>query len=101
MVEEDVISHLIDVERLASDLLLDAQTEADTRKASALERSETEYLLKYKNLVSRLELNYSNVIKKLDSDRDEEYKSYKLHLSSLTKDQSAFNAYLDSLFFGQ
>lgn len=43
MIEQDVIGHLIDVERLASDLLLEAQTEADKRKAVAKEAAEQNY----------------------------------------------------------
>jgi len=40
VVEQDVIGHLMDVERLAYDLLLDAQTEADKRKIAAKEQAE-------------------------------------------------------------
>ena len=53
--EQDVIGHLIDVERLAYDLLLDAQKEADRRKAGAKEQAERVFRSEYEKIISQLE----------------------------------------------
>lgn len=101
MVEQDVIGHLIDVERLASDLLLDAQAEADRRKAEAKEKAEREFLSRYEELVGELSASYDAGRASCDAAKEREFSQYAERLSSVTKDQSALNRYLDSVFFGQ
>ena len=100
MIEQDVIGHLIDVERQAYDLLLDAQTEADRRKATAKEQAEKAYRAAYEQLVGELELALSEGKKQCDASRDREYDDFRNHLRSIRQDRTSFNSYLDSLYSG-
>lgn len=101
MVEQDVIGHLIDVERLASDMMLDAQAEADRRKAEAKEKAERLYLAEYEKVVASLEASWAESVKRCDAARDEEYANFARYLDSLKIDKNAFAAYLDKLCFGR
>lgn len=58
MAEHDVIKHLIHVERMAYDMLLDAQTEADKRKLHAKDTAEKEYLVAYENKIQKFEQDF-------------------------------------------
>lgn len=100
MVEQDVIGHLIDVERLASDLLLDAQTEVDRRKAVAKESAERAYLSAYEKIIAELEEYSAKGEKECDDSRERDYAAFNDHLALIHKDQAAFKACLDSVFFG-
>lgn len=100
MVEQDVIAHLIDVERLAYDLLLDAQKEADTRKAAAKEYAENEYRTAYDQIITALETAFEHAKKTCDTSRNAEYDSFSMYLDQKTINTLEFNQYLDSLFFG-
>lgn len=101
MIEQDVIGHLIDVERLAYDLLLDAQTEADKRKSAARERAEQEYHEAYNRLVSDLDAEEVRERKQCDESREREYEAFNAHLNSINQDRIAFNDYLDSVYPGK
>lgn len=100
MVEQDVIGHLMDVERLASDLLLDAQAEADKRKAAAREKADQEYRSAYEKIIAELEKNFSDGCSARDESRDREFVSFNSRLASIKKDRTAFNTYLDSIYSG-
>jgi hypothetical protein len=101
MVEQDVIGHLIDVERLASDLMMDAQAEADRRKAEAKEKAERLYLSEYEKTVGTLEASFAESKKKCDVARDDEYAKFARYLDSLKLDKDAFAEYLDKQCFGR
>ncbi len=101
MIEQDVIGHLIDVERLAYDLLLEAQTEADKRTAVAKEAAEQQYRSSCEQIMTVLEDSFQKEQKKCDESRAMEYTRYDALLESTAKDRTSFDAYLDSVFFGQ
>lgn len=101
MVEQDVIGHLMDVERLASDMMMSAQIEADRRKAEAKEKAERLYLAEYEKIITVLETTQSEAFKSCDDKREREYKEFAQYLGSLHCDKVAFASYLDSLCFGQ
>lgn len=101
MVEQDVIGHLIDVERLASDLMMDAQTEADRRKAEAKEKAERLYLSEYEKTIGSLEASFAASKKQCDGARDEEYARFATYLDSLKLDKNSFAEYLDKQCFGR
>lgn len=101
MIAQDVISHLIDVERLAYDLLLDAQTEADRRKAVAKEKADQEYRSAYEKIITQMEIQLEEGKKTCDLARDAEFSEFDTYLSAISKSQSSFAAYLDSLYVGQ
>jgi vacuolar-type H+-ATPase subunit H len=100
MIEQDVIGHLIDVERLASDMLLDAQAEADRRKAAAKERAEAEYLKAYESLVASLESSFKAATREKDESRDRAYAAFDAEIASVPRDPAAFASYLDGVLFG-
>lgn len=101
MIEQDVIAHLIDVERLAYDLLLDAQTEADKRKSLAKEKADQEYRAAYEKIISQMESHLLEGKLSCDKARDAEFAEFESHLSAISKSQSSFASYLDSLYSGQ
>lgn len=100
MIEQDVIGHLLDVEKLAYDILLDTQTVVDGKKAEAKEAAELAYRASYETIIKRLEDEDSEGKKRCDDSRNKEYETFYTYLSSLKKDQTAFSQYLDSLLFG-
>ncbi len=101
MIEQDVIGHLIDVERLAYDLLLDAQTEADKRKSAAREQAEQRYHAAYEKIISDLDAEDARERKECDGAREREYEAFTAHLNSINQDRTAFNDYLDSVYPGK
>lgn len=100
MVAQDVIGHLIDVERLAYDLLLDAQTEADRRKTVAKEEADRDYRSAYEKIIARLETKLAKNKQVCDERLAAEYVSFDEEISSITKDITSFSTYLDSIFSG-
>lgn len=100
MIEQDVIGHLLDVEKLAYDILLEAQSVADEKKAKAKEAAELAYRASYETIIKRLEDEDSEGKKRCDDSKNKEYEAFYAYLSSLKKDQIAFSHYLDSLLFG-
>jgi hypothetical protein len=100
VVEQDVIGHLIGVERAASDLLLDAQREADKRKGEAKARAESNFLAGYENIVSGLEDEYEANRKSCDSARVQEYARYNALLDSIPLNRKALSRFLDSVALG-
>lgn len=101
MIEQDVIGHLIDVERLAYDLLLDAQTEADKRKAAAREQAEQQYRASYEKIILDLDAEDARERKLCDESREREYEAFDARLNSISQDRTAFNDYLDSVYPGK
>lgn len=100
MVEQDVIGHLMDVERLAYDLLSGAQAEADKRKGEAKEKAERLFLAEYEKIISSFESVYAVGAQDCSKSRELEYDRYDSYLKSIPQDQKALNAYLDGLCFG-
>lgn len=101
MVEQDVIGHLIDVERLASEMTMNAQAEADRRKSEAKEKAERLFLAEYETTIGTLESSLAQAIKACDAARDGEYAKFNAYLASLRLDTDAFASYLDTLCFGR
>lgn len=100
MIEQDVIGHLLDVEKLAYDILLEAQSVADVKKAKAKDAAELAYRASYEIIIKKLEDEENEGKKRCDDARNKEYEAFHTYLSSLKKDQPAFSQYLDSLLFG-
>ena len=98
MIDQDIIGHLIDVERQAYDLLLDAESEADKRKAKAKEEAEQSYRSLYARLIEQLEASFLAGQQLCDNSKKDEFTAFDTRLASTTKDPSSFNKYLDSLF---
>ncbi len=98
--DQDVIGHLIDVERLAYDLLMDAQTESDRRKAAAKEEAERDFRVAYERIIADLESAKERGRASCDKARERDYAEFDAHLASVPQNRTAFNDYLDSLYAG-
>jgi len=99
--EQDVIGHLIDVERLAYDLLLEAQTEADKRQAAAREAAEQEYRSACQKISVETEAAYDGAKREIDESRKREFAGFSSFLENTLIDRTSFDAYLDSVYSGQ
>lgn len=98
VIEQDVITHLIDVERQASDLLLEAQTEADSRVMAAKEQAEKDYRVAYEKIINDLDASLAAEQKKIEQARNDQNTEYNSRLEAVKKDYSMFSALLDSVF---
>lgn len=98
--DQDVIGHLIDVERAAFDMMMDAQTEADNRKTAVKDEAEQRYLKAYSSIVQEKEAALAVEKTRCDSAREQEYAEIADRLGAINQDRNAFNAYLNSLFNG-
>ena len=98
--EHDVIGHLIDVERSAFDMMMNAQNEADARKKAAKEEADQQFRTAYDAIITELEAELEEQKKNTDIDRNNEYEKLETHLASIEQDGKAFTGYLDSLFPG-
>lgn len=99
--DQDILGHLMDVEHSAAELELEAQAEADKRRNEAKQKAEGEYKSRYDTLISDLDAWYNTEKEKCDASCNEEFQAYAASLASLPKDVSAFNSFVDSVFFGK
>lgn len=100
MVEKDVLGHLIDIERLAFDMTLNAQTEADRRKTEAKEEAEQVFRTHYEQTIASLEISYKEQKAILDANHHSIISNFDTQLDQIKPDTISFNLYLNSLFFG-
>lgn len=100
LMEQDVIGHLIDVERSAFDLMMEAQNEADSRKKAAKEQADQQFRTAYEAIVAELEQTLEEQKKLCDTARKSEYDELETQLDAIAQDTNAFTGYLDSLFPG-
>jgi len=98
MVEQDVIGHLIDVERLAHDLLLEAETEADRRKKAARENAEKAYRAAAESIMQSMDASFAEACLACDERQKREFDVFNERLESIKKDRTAFNACLETIF---
>jgi len=100
MAEQDIIAHLIDVEREASELLGDAQKENEKRKNAAREKAERAYRESYSESLRGLEATLREGKAACDARRDAEYAAYTERLSAIPRDLASFNKTFDSFVAG-
>ncbi len=98
---QDVIGHLMSVEREATSLLADAQNEADRRKAAATDESSKKYKEAWESLVGELESGLEAEKRKIDERREREMAEYQKRIEALPRDEASFGVYLDSVFSGR
>lgn len=95
---QDVIGHLMDVEREAASLLADAQKEADRRKTLQSEASSRSFKESYEEFIAGQELQLAATKAEIDRARDEELAGFQKRIESLPLDTASFEKYLASLF---
>ena len=98
MVERDVIGHLIDVERQAADLALEANAEADRRKKAAREKADAELRLASASIAEELDRAFEASRAACDEALRREFESFTERLSAMPHDKAAFAACLDAYF---
>jgi len=98
---QDVIGHLMNVEREASSLLVDAQTEADRRKAVVAEESSKKFKEAHERLVTALESELETAKHGVDDVRKAELDAFQSRIEAIPRDQASFARYLDSVFAGR
>lgn len=101
MEETDVISHLIEVERQAATLLMDAQAEADNRIAAAKTKADEKYKTGYEKAVAGVETEYKAAVDEIAVKHDEVFSAFVDEVKAVPKDEQAFNSLLDNLLFGK
>ena len=97
--EVNVIDHLLDVERNASQLVMDAQAEAAKRITSARVEADSEYKKQYSLLSQKLEDEYQARVAELGAEHDKALDEYKNNVQSAEKDEKSFNSFLESVLF--
>lgn len=95
--ESDVIGHLVEVEHNASDLLDNAQKEAQHRIDKAKVSADAQYNAAYKDIIAKFEESYSVKTEAQKKVHSEEIKKYKKQIESLQKDEEGFSLLLDKL----
>jgi len=101
MDNENIISHLLNIEAQAAALINDAQTEAARRTAEGEQKNRAALDLQYKKEASGAEAEYLSCAEKIRERCSRELLTYQKKLESLTVDTKCFNGLLDSLFFGE
>ncbi|MCR4821790.1 MAG: hypothetical protein K5873_02825 [Treponema sp.] len=97
--EVNTISHLLEVEQRATELTSQAQLDADKKIAAAKAQADSAFKAEYDKIISDCENNYAEKTSALKAQKEENISSYKNKISSAPLDKSAFNSFLDSIFF--
>ncbi len=97
--EQDVFSHLLDIENSASTLVFDAQKEADKRIATAKAEADKTFKLEYEKIIADLEDDFLQKKQRILDEQESEYKKYDEKLDSLKQQQNEFVEFLNKHFF--
>lgn len=96
----DVIGHLIDVERNAANLLLDAQVEADKRTSQARLEADNQFKEAYDKMIKKLEDEKAQHIAILEKNHNDVIHTYEEKVEHWEKDVPGFEKFMDKLLFG-
>ncbi|CEM60797.1 hypothetical protein DWQ65_05940 [Treponema phagedenis] len=98
--DNEILSHLIDIEKQAASLLSDSETEAEKKLATAKFAAEEEKKKIYNEIVAEQEAQFEAQKKIIDEKKQHAYDKIHSDLTSLKRDTAAFTAFLDSYFLG-
>lgn len=98
--EEDVIQHLVQIEKEASETLMEAQRQADTILAEARAKSESQFKEKYAAIAQDLEQRHEEQKKIVLVNHEKLVAEYKQNLEDNQKDYGSFNELLEKKLFG-
>ncbi len=93
------ISHLLEVEQKASELIAQAQADADKKIADAKSKADAMFQEQYTKIVSDCENSYSAKTSALSQENTRKIEDYKKTISASGQDRKTFNSYLDSILF--
>ena len=96
---EDIFNSLLDVEQDASNMVFEAQLEADDKIASVKKELDKKYNAEHEKIVSQLESDFIEQKKLTDVVAKKELDSYQDSLISIKPNFVAFNKILDDYFF--
>ena len=96
MTESDIISHLIQVETAASNMISEAQEEVERRITEEKKKADKLYKENFDKLINTLEEELIEKKHQVDEELAEKLNVYKNNLKSLNQDKRAFNLKLDS-----
>ncbi len=99
--EVDVINHLLEVEKAASELTASAQKDAEKILSEAKADADYQFKSRLEKINANLEVDLQSRIKACDEKTSAEISSYKERISSSVKNQKDFNSLLDSIFAGK
>lgn len=99
--ESDVIGHLLEVEHEATDMLLNAQRQADEKVAEARMKCDREFLAKNSSMLAQLEADEKSSKEKIASVYGEKISQFKSQLESSARDKNAFNLLLEKELFAR
>ena len=92
--EIDVIKHLLEVEKEATEMLLEAQKISESRSIA-----DSRFHKEYADVVSRIEEDERSAKEKVTENHANLIQAYKDELSALKKDSDSFNSLMDELLF--
>lgn len=93
----DVIQHLLDIEKEASETAIKVQEEADKKIASARAQADSIFKEKYSSFMKDLDLSVENQKKAIQTQMEEKLASFKAELEATKKDFDGFSQLLDKV----
>ena len=99
--EANAISHLLEVESQANELIKAAQIDADKRLTSARSEADSKFKSVYTQIVSRHEADCKSKIEALDTKYRDDVAAYKEYIKTTEQDEPAFNKFVESVLFSK
>ena len=99
--EANVISHLLNVEAQASDLVKEAQDEANRRLSSVHKKADAEFKEKFDKIVAELEKSYNERISAIDEKHKKILEEYKSSVENAEQNKDNFNVFLKKVLIEQ
>lgn len=93
----NVISHLLDVEKQASDLIRDASIEAEKRVSEARARADEEFKKQFEEISTSLEDEYNKKIEEISKNHEKQFLLYTSVLAETEQDKESFQKKLKQI----
>lgn len=101
MEEQDILQHLLEVEKSAAELVLAAQEEADKRVSESASRLRAAFQTRFEEAGRELEARSRAELERAKTEAAAELERYRRELASAPLDTATFNAHCEQLFFGE
>lgn len=97
--EANVISHLLNVEAQASDLVKEAQDEANKRISSVRAKANAEFKEEFDKIVVEHEKKYNDKISSVNENHKKTLEEYKSSVEHAEQDKDNFDVFLRKVLF--
>lgn len=97
--EMDVIQHLLEIERQASEILVHAQEDADKKIAETRAQTEVEFKEKFSAFLKDLDKQDENARQVVKNQHEKDFLAFKDSLTSTKKDFDSFNSLFEKLIY--